>query len=83
MMNIMLLRSLVERMSPTIEHCCSNETGGLLSTLPTHEAKVVERRCLEHCGICRRRPFAVVDGEVVFDETASHRSNAPGPGGDA
>jgi len=70
-------------MSSIIEHCCSNECDDLLSALTTRGRKVVERRCLEHCGICRCQPFAVVDGEILLDETTRQQSGNVSLGDDA
>lgn len=52
-------------MPPTIEYCCSNAAADLLTDPERIDGRPVGRRCLEHCGICRRKPFLVVGGELV------------------
>lgn len=52
-------------MRPTIEYCHSNATDELEQILESIEGDIAARRCLEHCGICRCEPFAVVDGTLL------------------
>lgn len=47
-----------------IEYCLSNVGERTRRRLRARE-DAVESPCLEHCGICRREPFAIVDGEFV------------------
>lgn len=54
-------------MPTTIEYCISNGSPNLRSALDHDSVEFRERRCLEHCGICRARKFAVVDGRPVVD----------------
>lgn len=51
-------------MPPVIEHCCSNSAAELLADEDI-VGRLVARRCLEHCGICRREPFVVVGGKLL------------------
>lgn len=46
-----------------IEYCLSNVDDATRRRLRAHE-DAVESPCLEHCGLCRRESFLVVDGRV-------------------
>ncbi|GIO68247.1 DUF1450 domain-containing protein [Paenibacillus cookii] len=35
------------------------------------EVAVLESTCLSFCGICARRPYAIVNGKRIFAETAA------------
>jgi len=35
------------------------------------EVAVIESTCLSFCGICARRPYAIVNGKRVFAKTAA------------
>lgn len=52
-------------MPSTVEYCLSSCDADLLREAGTDGVDLRERRCLEHCGICRDRPFVVADGRVV------------------
>ncbi|MNE52902.1 hypothetical protein D3C80_1475990 [compost metagenome] len=56
-------------MRPIIEFCASNighGTGPLKEKLELNpEYDVIEYGCLNNCGECYLRPFAMVDGEVI------------------
>jgi uncharacterized protein YuzB (UPF0349 family) len=52
-------------MPATVEYCLSSCESGVLRAVDADGVDLRERRCLEHCGICRDRPLAVVDGRVV------------------
>ncbi|KUP22813.1 MULTISPECIES: YuzB family protein [Paenibacillus] len=56
-------------MRPIIEFCASNighGTGPLMNKLEQNpEYDVVEYGCLNNCGECYLRPFAMVDGEII------------------
>lgn len=47
-----------------IEYCLSNVGDATRRRLRARE-DTAEAPCLEHCGICRREPFLIVDGEFV------------------
>lgn len=47
-----------------IEYCLSNVGDATRRRLRARE-DAVEAPCLEHCGICRREPFLIVDGEFL------------------
>lgn len=47
-----------------IEYCLSNVEDASRRRLAARE-DAVEAPCLEHCGICRREPFVIADGEFV------------------
>lgn len=47
-----------------IEYCLSNVGDATRRRLRARE-DADEAPCLEHCGICRREPFLIVDGEIV------------------
>jgi uncharacterized protein YuzB (UPF0349 family) len=34
------------------------------------EAAVIESSCLSFCGMCARRPYAIVNGKRIFAKTA-------------
>lgn len=63
-------------MPPTVEYCLSSCTTGLRSLRDESGVDVRQRRCLEHCGVCRRRPFVVVDGDLVVAPELSSISAA-------
>lgn len=48
-----------------IECCVRNVDDGVRRRLREGDNTVRVRPCLEHCGVCRVRPFLVVDGELV------------------
>jgi uncharacterized protein YuzB (UPF0349 family) len=53
----------------------------VLRDLDTDGVDIRERRCLEHCGICRDRPFILVDGQLVEGTAlATALDSAAGPG---
>jgi uncharacterized protein YuzB (UPF0349 family) len=52
-------------MTSTIKYCLNSCDADLFRCIESNRVDLTERRCLEHCGICRDRPFAVVDGRVV------------------
>ncbi|WP_150268903.1 YuzB family protein [Paenibacillus tepidiphilus] len=60
-------------MRPIIEFCASNLGSGteqLKQKLEQNpEYDVVEYGCLNNCGECYLRPFAMVDGEIIAAET--------------
>lgn len=58
-------------MPPTVEYCLSSHDADLDSLWDECDADLRERRCLEHCGICRDRSFAVVDGDLVVEPELS------------
>ncbi len=47
-----------------IEYCLSNVGEEARRRLRARE-DAVEAPCLEHCGICRREPFLVVNGDLL------------------
>lgn len=59
-------------MTRVIEYCLSNVDDERRDRL-RHLDRTREYTCLEHCGICCREPFLVVDGTVVRDEEAKQR----------
>lgn len=52
-------------MSSIVEYCISSCESDELRDADAEDVDFRDRRCLEHCGICRDRPFAVVDGDLV------------------
>ncbi|MFC7249208.1 DUF1450 domain-containing protein [Halomicroarcula sp. GCM10025324] len=52
-------------MPSTVEYCLSSRESAVISDIDVDELDICERRCLEQCGICRDRQFAVVDGRPV------------------
>ncbi|PHQ41599.1 hypothetical protein Z052_13930 [Halorubrum sp. C191] len=58
-------------MSPTIERCISSSDAALRSLPDRDGVNLRERRCLEHCGICRAERFAVVNGELLTEPELS------------
>lgn len=63
-------------MLPTVECCISNRNQDLRSVLDRDDVEFRERRCLEHCGICRNGSFAVVDGRLVTAPDLSSATDA-------
>jgi uncharacterized protein YuzB (UPF0349 family) len=57
-------------MQPIVETCLSSDVDSG-SFRVCDDVAFRERRCLEHCGICRVRPFAVVDGALVVEPELS------------
>jgi uncharacterized protein YuzB (UPF0349 family) len=58
-------------MPSTVEYCLSSCGAESLRNVESSDIDIRERRCLEHCGVCRDRAFAVVDGRVVDGSTLS------------
>lgn len=58
-------------MPPIVEYCLSGCDADLQSEIDSADGESRERRCLEHCGICRDRSFAVVDGRLVSEPELS------------
>lgn len=71
-------------MPPTVEYCLSSHDADLDALRSECAVELRERRCLEHCGICRSDPFAVVDGDLVVGSDLSNavRTLADGTGGE-
>ncbi|ERH00265.1 MAG: hypothetical protein J07HQX50_01425 [Haloquadratum sp. J07HQX50] len=65
-------------MQPTIEYCHANADAELRSLLESVHTDITCRSCLEHCGICRREPFIVIDGEVVSIKESTLQDEYPG-----
>ncbi|MED4018012.1 DUF1450 domain-containing protein [Sutcliffiella cohnii] len=75
-MVILLMKSKVEKsvvMSLVLVEVCSSN---LLSTLPLEdlfenemEVAVMRYECLNLCGLCKMRPYALVNGDRVFGKT--------------
>jgi len=55
-------------MPTTVEYCLSSCNTDLAVG---DDVALRERRCLEHCGICRQRPFVLVDGRLVVEPELS------------
>lgn len=53
-------------MGRIIECCVRNVDNGVSDRLRESGDAVRIRPCLERCGLCRDRPFLVVDGELVI-----------------
>lgn len=53
-------------MGRIIECCVRNVDNGVSDRLREGDDAVRIRPCLERCGVCRDRPFLVVDGELVI-----------------
>jgi len=58
-------------MATTVEYCLSSCDAGLRSLTCEGDVRTRERRCLEHCGICKDRPFAVADGDLITEPELS------------
>lgn len=62
-------------MRPIVEFCCANAFHGTDEIM--HKLKsdpnldVIEYGCLGNCGECYMSPYALVNGEAVFAETAA------------
>ncbi|MFC7157531.1 DUF1450 domain-containing protein [Halomarina halobia] len=71
-------------MPPIVEYCLSGHHADLDALRGECEVELRERRCLEHCGICRTGPFAVVDGDLVTgaDLSSAIRTLADGTWGE-
>lgn len=52
-------------MGRIIECCVRNVDEGVSERMRAGEDTVRIRPCLERCGVCRDRPFLVVDGELI------------------
>ncbi|WP_151737208.1 YuzB family protein ['Paenibacillus yunnanensis' Narsing Rao et al. 2020] len=67
-------------MRPIIEFCASNLGSGTLQLKEKLEQNpeydVVEYGCLNNCGECYLRPFAMVDGEIIAAETPEELEEA-------
>lgn len=61
-------------MIPLIEFCTNNMHHGTDKIMERLEANpeydVIEYGCLGNCGQCYAEPFALVNGEIVFAESA-------------
>lgn len=65
-----------------IEYCLSNVGEEARRRLRARE-DAVEAPCLEHCGICRREPFLVVDGDLVRGDGVERHAGTPKAGSEA
>lgn len=67
-------------MRPIIEFCASNLHEGMEDLIARLEKNpdidVVEYGCLGYCGECYLSPYALVNGEAVFAETAEKLEQA-------
>jgi uncharacterized protein YuzB (UPF0349 family) len=77
-------------MRPTIEFCAGNMHCGTQAVMKTWESRpdlrVIEYGCLGNCGECYRRPYALVNGEIVAADSPGELEAAIGrklgnPGG--
>lgn len=50
-----------------VDYCLNNVSTKIRRTLRESEVHTNEYTCVGHCGECYRRPFLVVDDELVFD----------------
>lgn len=55
-------------MGRTIQYCISNVSPDARARYRACDADTREERCLQRCGRCVRRSYAVVDGVVVERE---------------
>lgn len=50
---------------PEVECCIDNVEGDELQEIKASSKSIDIQYCLQRCGICYKRPFFVVDGDVV------------------
>lgn len=67
-------------MGRIIECCVRNVDNGVSDRLREGDDAVRIRPCLERCGVCRDRPFLVVDGELVIGRHLPEPEDAGGDG---
>ena len=58
-------------MTQTVEYCLSSCPTDLERLIDVKRVEIRKQRCLQHCGICRRWPFVIIDGKVVIEPDAS------------